>query len=367
MKKYRSLVFLAIILFINLISAQDTFNSMNNTNKTCIYFFYGSGCPHCARVEPFVEQIVKNYSLDIHSYEIYYNRSNLLLMHQFFDRYNVSIQQRGIPVVFIGDTYFLGDEPILQNLDEKVKSLQRCPLNVTNATGIFGPFSGFSPNEASITVITLAALVDSVNPCAMAVLLILLALLMSTGDKSTALRSGVSFIISIFIVYLLFGFGIFKVIQIAGLSFWFYKGVGALALIIGVLGIRDYFVPGEAGSSVPNIFRPFLRKILAGVTNPVGAFIAGIFVTLFELPCTGGPYLYVLGMLAEKATEAIAIPILIYYNIIFILPLVLILALVLYGFTTTEKAQQWKEKNMKKIGLIAGIIMILLGIFVLIK
>ena len=363
-------VFVVFLLCASLILAQDI-PAADNQNKTCIYFFYGSGCPHCARVEPFIGQMAQKYNLSIYSYEIYFNRSNLLLMHQFSDRYNISMEQRGIPVVFIGDTYFLGDEPILLNLEEKIKALQQCPVNVTNATGIFGPFSGLSPNEASFWVITIAALVDSVNPCAMSVLLILLALLISVGDRNKALISGIAFIISIFIIYLLFGFGIFQVIQISGLSFWFYKTVGALAVIVGILSVRDYLISKAAGKgpgySIPGIFRPFLRNVLAGVTNPVGAFVAGIFVTLFELPCTGGPYLYVLGMLAEKSTQAAAIPILIYYNIIFILPLVAIMALVLWGLTTTEKAQKWKEKNIEKISLVAGILMILLGIFVLIK
>ncbi|MEM2974754.1 MAG: cytochrome c biogenesis protein CcdA [Candidatus Micrarchaeia archaeon] len=277
------------------------------------------------------------------------------------------MKDRGIPVVFIGDTFFLGDEPILNNLEAKIQTLQQCPVEIENASGIFGPFSGFSPNEAPLAAITLAALADSVNPCAMGVLLILLTLLISTGDKKTALTSGIAFIISIYTIYLLFGFGIFKVIQISGLSFWFYKAVGALAVIIGTFSIRDFFISGIAGSAIPQVFRPFLRKVLSGITSPVGAFIAGIFVTLFELPCTGGPYLYVLGMLAEKTTQAAAIPILVYYNIIFILPLAIILSLVLYGLTTVEKAQRWKEKNMKKINLVAGLIMILLGIFVLVK
>ena len=360
------LLYLILLIGITAVNA-DTTTSGDTSNKTCIYFFYGSGCPHCARVEPFINEMVQNYNLSIYSYEIYYNRSNLLFMHQYFERYNVSMEQRGIPVVFIGNTYFLGDDPILQHLENEIKTLQQCPINVTNATGVWGQFSGFSPNEASFLVITVAALVDSVNPCAIAVLLILLALLISTREKGTALKSGIAFILSIFLVYLLFGFGIFKVIQITGLSYWFYKAVGVLAIIVGLLSIRDYFTAGAAGSSVPQVFRPFMRKILGGVTNPIGAFVAGIFVTLFELPCTGGPYLYVLGMLAEKTTQAAAIPILIYYNIIFILPLVIILGLVLYGLTTTQKAKQWKENNMKKIGLIAGMIMILLGIFVLIK
>ena len=352
-----------------LVTAQDF--PVDESNQTCIYFFYGSGCPHCARVEPFIEQMVQKYNLSIYSYEIYYNRSNLATMHHFFDVYNVSIEKRGIPVVFIGDIYYLGDEPILENLEAKIKELQQCSTNVTNPIGIWGQFSGFSPNEASFWVITTAAIVDSINPCAMSVLLILLTLLLSTGERWVAIRSGIIYISAVFIMYLLFGLGIFVVVQQSGQSYIFYKVVGALAVIIGVLSVRDYFVSKAAGKglgySVPECLRPFLRKLLAEVVTPRGAFTAGLIVTLIELPCTGGPYSYVLGMLAEKTTQEAAIPILIYYNIIFILPLVAILALVTYGFTTTEKAKQWKDTNMSKIGLAAGVLMIILGAYVLLE
>ena len=52
------------------------------------------------------------------------------------------------------------------------------------------------------------------------------------------------------------------------------------------------------------------------------------------------------------------------YNIFFVLPLIIITLLLYAGFTNIEKAKQWKERNIRILHLIAGIIMLILGIVV---
>jgi len=90
----------------------------------------------------------------------------------------------------------------------------------------------------------------------------------------------------------------------------------------------------------------------------------GFVVCLFELPCTGGPYIFILGLLAERTTQMLAIPILLLYNIFFILPLIIITLLVYAGFTNVEKTTEWKERNIRRLHLIAGTIMLILGVIV---
>jgi cytochrome c biogenesis protein CcdA/glutaredoxin len=389
------LLYLILLIGITAINA-DTVTPGDTSNKTCIYFFYGDGCPHCARVEPFIDEMVQKYNLSIYSYEIYNNRSNVLIMHQYYDKYNVSIDQRYIPVIFIGDTYYIGDEPILQNLENKIKTLQQCPLNTTNSTGIIDPNSWSPTENVSFLMLTAAAIADSVNPCTIAVLLLLLTLLTSTGDKKAALKCGIAYILAVFIAYAALGLGIIWILQnitsiIAGiihifnpattntventylpnLTFWIYKFLGFFAVLVGVLAIRDYILSkrtdSSPGKSVPDVFRSFLRKVMMGMTSPVGAFIAGFVITLFELPCTGGPYSIALGMIAEKATQTQAILMIIYYNLIYILPLVAVLLFVYYGLATVQDTQRWKERNIKRLNLIAGILMIAIGLYMLLR
>jgi cytochrome c biogenesis protein CcdA/glutaredoxin len=342
------------------------------TNTTCIYFFYGDGCPHCARVEPFIEQLELKYpNLEIHRFEIYNNRSNALILNNYFDAYNIPERERGVPAVFIANSYLIGDKPILNKLEEKIKNLSEgseCPiLEVRNITGEADAKSPLEKLGAlSLVTVIGAALVDSINPCAIAVLLILLGTLLVGGDKKKALKAGFAFTISIYIVYFLFGLGLFSALQITGLSYWFYKIIGILAILIGLANIKDYFWYGAGGfvMEIPRSWRPTLKKMLGAVTSPIGAFLMGFVVCLFELPCTGGPYIFILGLLAERATMMMAIPILLLYNIFFVLPLVLITLFMYFGLSSVEKTTEWKERNIRKLHLVAGLIMLILGIIV---
>ncbi len=114
----------------------------------------------------------------------------------------------------------------------------------------------------------------------------------------------------------------------------------------------------------PRSWRPTLKKLLGNVTTPLGAFIIEFAVCLFELPCTGGPYLVILGLLAGKTTQIQAIPILLLYTLVFVIPLIVITMAIYFGFSTVQKAGEWKERNVRILHLIAGIIMLVLGILV---
>ena len=334
--------------------------------NSCLYFFYGHGCPHCGKVVPYIENIQEEDSLvEVKIFEVYNERENSMILQDYFEAYDVPQNQRGVPVVFIGDSFLVGDTPILKNLEGKIEEFRGygCP-KLENETS-----SSAKEKLESLSLITVigAAFVDSINPCAIAVLLILMGALLASGDKKRALKAGIGFTISIYIIYFLFGLGLFSAIQISGLSFWFYKFIGFLAIIIGLFNIKDYFKYGAGGfvMEIPRRWRPRLKKLLNNVTSPMGAFFMGFLVCLFELPCTGGPYLFILGLLAEKTTQMAAIPILLLYNIVFVIPLIVLTLFIYFGLTNVEKASEWKEKNIKRLHLVAGIIMLGLGLLVI--
>ena len=90
----------------------------------------------------------------------------------------------------------------------------------------------------------------------------------------------------------------------------------------------------------------------------------GFAVCLFELPCTGGPYIVILGLLAERITLFASIPLLLIYNLFFVLPLIFITFMIYLGFVNVEKTTEWKERNIKRLHLIAGLIMLILGMLI---
>ena len=367
MKSLKTKKILKIFIFITLIFllsvADNSFSYAKS--KVCIFFFYGEGCQSCAKVEPFMEKIEKKYgNVEIHKYEIYSETKNRKLLNDFFDAYNVPQDKRWIPAVFTYNAWLTGPKDIENHLEDIIKTTKsgKCPS--------LKPLNKKYAINKKLTLLTIigAALVDSINPCAIAVLLILLSGLIYTENKKRVLISGLSFTASIYISYFLFGLGIFSALRFVGLSYWFSKIVGIFGIIIGLANIKDYFWYGGLGfvTEIPRKWRPVMKMILRRASSPFAAFLAGFIVCLFELPCTGGPYLFILGLLADKTTRLKTIPILLLYNLFFVLPLLLITIFIYKGFSTIDQTAKWRDKNIRLLHLIAGITMLILGIIVLV-
>lgn len=218
--------------------------------------------------------------------------------------------------------------------------------------------------------ITMLALADSVNPCAIAVLaMVLMEILIQAPEKKhRVLLAGFAFVASVFIGYLFYGIVVIQIFKsfaevIRANSFYIYKGLAMLAIIIGTLNIKDFlfYKKGSFATEMPLFARPKVKKIIGKITSPVGAFFIGFIVTLFLLPCTMGPYIVASGILAELGTIG-AIPWLAYYNLIFVLPMIIITLLVYFGFSRVEDVSGWKERNIKKLHLVAGILLFLVGV-----
>jgi cytochrome c biogenesis protein CcdA/glutaredoxin-related protein len=356
---FSALLLLLILSFPVLAYAQDPALRLD--------FFYGEGCAHCAKVSPFIEELEKKYNfISVERIETYHNLSNGERLMQAFDRFNIAPGERGVPTVVFHNQIFIGEDEIFHQLEKSIiatggtsNSNSTSPFSEQRQTGTQNFWSYF-------WVILGPAFVDSINPCAIAVLVILLGALMMQEDKKRALWGGLAFTLSIYITYFLFGLGLTHMIKISGASLWIYKIIGLLAIIIGLANLKDAFWYGKGGfvMEIPLSWRPRLKKMLHAVTSPIGAFLIGFIVTLFELPCTGGPYFFVIGLLANKMTYATIIPLLLIYNVVFVLPLLLITFIIYGGLATVQRAEQWKDKNMKQLHLISGIIMLLLGIWV---
>lgn len=227
--------------------------------------------------------------------------------------------------------------------------------------------------ELSFLNITLLALADSVNPCELAILsMILLSILIhNPGNNKKVLYAGLSFSLAVFIGYIFYGTVIIEFFSFFAQwlrenSSVFYNGLAILSMIIGALNVKDYFYysPGGLATEMPVSIRPYAQLWTKKITSPIGAFIIGFIITLFLLPCTMGPYIVASGLLSDLGIIK-AIPWLIYYNLIFVLPMLVISLLVYFGFSKIEDVSGWKERNIKKLHLAAGILLFLVGLFLL--
>jgi cytochrome c biogenesis protein CcdA len=225
-----------------------------------------------------------------------------------------------------------------------------------------------SLNLTPVAVVCGAAL-DAINPCEFAILILLMASILIADDtRKKALRTGLSFVAAVFIAYFLMGVGLLEFIRHYTLSFSgiFYKIVALAAIIIGLLNIKDYFWYGGGGfiMEVPQRWRPKMKSLIRGVTTPLGGFLVGLVVSLFLLPCTSGPYIVILGLLASKTNLFNAILYLIMYNLIFIAPMIAIVLAMYFGLPP-ERAEDWRKQKIRLLHLIAGIVLVSLGIAML--
>ena len=224
-------------------------------------------------------------------------------------------------------------------------------------------------SELTVAKILSLAAVDAVNPCAIAVLTLMLIAIMTYNPEKrrNILLAGFAFITSVYIIYLLYGLVIirfFQVVQtLTSVRLVLYHILGVFAMKLGAFNIKDFikYRPGGILTEMPMSMRPRVKKIIEGIVSPKGAFLVGTFVTIFLLPCTIGPYVIAGGILSVLELFQ-TIPWLLVYNLVFVSPMILITLLVYAGFTTVENVSGWKERNIRYLHLIAGIIMFLLGL-----
>ncbi len=212
------------------------------------------------------------------------------------------------------------------------------------------------------------AFVDAINPCELAVMvMVLVALLMDDPTKrKRVLWGGFAFTLAVFLMYIIYGLiliNVFSLIITGRVASIAFKIFGVLAILLGIFNLKDYFIykPGGLATEMPMKLRPRVKLLIKRITSPKGAFIIGIFVSLFLLPCTMGPYLIFSGRVAGTSLLSL-LPWILLYNIIFVLPMIAITLIIYFGFTTVEKVSGWKEMNIKKMHLVEGLILIILGI-----
>jgi len=338
-------------------------DSEQEDDAICLYLFYSTACPHCDQVESYLERVDSNYSLNISKFEA---PRHAQLMQNLSESYGVPQNRRGrVPTGFIGEDYCIGADQCISLFRNKFEQYQgqglACPLSQQD-----------SSQSRPLTAISLGALalLDAVNPCAIAVLLILLTAILTKYPKrkNKALLAGALFSGAILISYFAIGaliiFGFKSASSAASFSqSWLYKALGVIAIIIGVFNLKDWFKLGAGGfvMEVPFSWRPKMKQIINSITSPAGAFLIGLIVSFFLLPCTSGPYFVASGLLSRIGWQ-VALPWLFYYNLIFIAPMVLITLGIYAGFASVEKISSWREQNINRLHLFSGLILIALGL-----
>ena len=351
MKKLIFVVFTVLILLITIAKADD---------KTHIYFFYGKGCPVCSSMEPFLHRLEDQYiSIDVGYYEVRYNQTNRELFEQFCAK--CGTKPYGVPMTFINKKSFIGfDKNIALSICDEL-GITECPV---------GDIGDMVSKDISLPIAGIVfGLADGVNPCLLAVMLFLLAYSISTKSLKRTFVGGAIFISIVFVVNVIFMYllhGGVTLIAYAGYFSILKTIIGVCALFVAAIMIKD-FIWYERGFSfkLPKFIKSKSERFIKTGTIPAIIFLAAV-VNLAEITCSPIFPLAYVTMLEENVVTTLEIlAYLIWYNIFYVISLIILLIIIYSARTKVEKLEKWRLKTRKYMRLVAGLILLFLGIMFL--
>lgn len=232
----------------------------------------------------------------------------------------------------------------------------------------------YLPDGLTLPLLVGAALIDSINPCVFGVLIFLIAFMMKVfKSPHRMLLGGLLYTIVVYLTYFLLGLGIIQFTVSFGFMVVIYWIAAIIAITAGLLEIKDYFWYGRgftlqlfpgAGERI-EFYTKKIKKLSENSTflSYLAAAVLGIFVVIVELPCTGAPYLAILALIS-KGYYSQAIPLLLLYNLIFVLPLFIIIAFAYFGKSST-KMEAWRKEHRGLMRLVIGIFLLALGLYMI--
>ena len=219
----------------------------------------------------------------------------------------------------------------------------------------------FPANFFSLLVpVAAAALIDAVNPCAFNSFVVFLTFALSSVGRRGTLKIGLSFSVAVFLVYFSLGLGLIRFLgSFSQIKYFVATFAGAL----GVLRIIDAF--GREVKFVPDAFAERLKARLESALTPWGGFVAGALTAGLILPCSSAPYFVALDLLSMRTTFLGGLVLLVFYNLIIVLPFVA-MTLGVHAFSlSTMDIKLWAKEKRRLINLLIGITLMVLSFFIL--
>jgi len=405
MKLEAKRIFIAL-LFALAFLAQPVFAQNIPVNA---YFFYGDGCPHCAKERQYLLHILKseNPNLQIYEYEIYNSRENAVLLQKTAEKLGVGVD--GVPFLVIGDKHFVGyaDGMSSQMIEQRVNecSAERCPDSIASIVGVevqevkqpapainkqaeniqepinqenrkivklplLGEVNTLSFSLPILTIII--GVLDGFNPCAMWTLLFLISLLLGMENKKRMWILGTTFIVASASVYFLFMSAWLNLILFLGFVIWIRMLIGIMALVGGGYSLKEFIFNKDSGCKVAGDEqrqKTFERLKLAVQQNSLWLALGGIIVLAFavnlvELICSAGlPAVYTQVLALNEMAGWQYYSYILLYIFFFMLDdlfifFVAMITLEMTGITT---------KYAKASRLIGGLVMLAIGLMLIFK
>lgn len=398
MTMLRKIFFTIFLATIAIIPWQVSF-AQENDEKVNVYFFWGDGCPHCAKEKLFLEKLDSKYpEVVVQDFEIYKSRDNQKLLVDFGEKLDANVS--GVPFTVVGDRYFSGwrsesttgasiEKAVKQALDTGCRDVgeevigntgegdeESCDAEEESSVPekISVPFLGdIETKNLSLPVLTIVmGILDGFNPCAMWALIFLISLLLGMKDKKRMWIFGTAFIVTSAIVYFFFMAAWLNLILFLGMVVWVRLLIGLFALFGGGYNLREYFTnPVGAckvtkGKEKQKIFEKLkeFTHLKSFYLALGGIIVLAFVVNLVELICSAGlpaVYTQVLALSNLETWQYYAY--LVGYIFFFMLDdlIVFFIAMITLQMTgVTTKYSRWSH-------LIGGILMLIIGLLLIFK
>jgi cytochrome c biogenesis protein CcdA len=215
--------------------------------------------------------------------------------------------------------------------------------------------------SSAVTVFA-AGLIAGFNPCLLAILAFLASsMLASTGRRRDILTMVLFFSLGTFVVYIIFGVGLFSVLQEKSTAAVFRFALAAILLVLGVMQMEDARRLHNGGTS---LFRTdWTKKYVRGVVasrSITSYFLLGSLFSLVRAPCVGGMYIAIIGMISSHGFASFGLIYLLIYNLGIALPVLLLGGIIALGMSPVQ-VDNFRNKHRVAIRLITGITLLALA------
>jgi glutaredoxin/cytochrome c biogenesis protein CcdA len=359
--------------------------------------FVRAGCPYCDKAKEFLSALsAKRPDIRISISDVGQDVRALERLKQLSTLQGLN--RLSVPSFYINDQLIVGfsaeantEKRILAELAQAGDAQQSAltapgsctidePLICEKETPVPAAPEGFqhtlfghtlSLEQVGLPIFTLAmGLLDGFNPCSMWVLILMISLLAPMQDRWRMLAVAGTFIAIQGLAYFVFMAAWLNLFLLVGLSRISELVIAAIAVLAGVIHIKDFLAYGRGISlSIPERSKPDIyaqiRRILQAenlLGAMIGAVVLAILVQIVEFLCTSGfPALYTRILTLQHLDSLSYYGYLLLYNAAYMVDDAIVLGIGI--FTLSQRRLQEKEGRWLK--LISGAVMVCLGLYLL--
>jgi cytochrome c biogenesis protein CcdA/glutaredoxin len=346
---------------------EKTINKSDSDDKCLkVQIFVRAGCKYCARLKRALADTGGKYGnkVSIIYHDISGNNERILY-EAYRILYDIDEGATTVPAVFMSDRFLIGknavgkiDKEISQALTHEKISATRVPTvdEINNAEDVLTRRF----ERLSYPVVIFAGLIDGINPCVFSTLIFLMSLLTVSGISGNKLLAvGSVYCLACFFSYLALGLGIFGFIRLfTGLEYLRFALELSMAFLLLFLAAMSFIDAWKYGKShdekdvklkLPALLKNIIHKLLkSGLYSRwllPGIFVTGVIVTFLESICTGQVYVPTMALLANNSLAGKWFFFLVLYNVMFIIPLIVVFMAV-YSGIDKFKLIEWSRKNV---------------------